>query len=89
MKKLRSRESKVRRKLKKLDLRLIKSRVKKPNINNCGFYQIVDFNNIVVDGEFFDKSLETIEKNLKARIKLLKEHPHFELFGSGFFGLWL
>ena len=53
-------ENRVRRQLKKRGLRLIKSRVKNVNINNCGYYQIVDINNIVVEGEFYDISLETI-----------------------------
>jgi hypothetical protein len=54
-----------------LGLQIIKSKAKKRTENDHQQYRIVDLNNTVLAGEYFDMSLEDVEMFLKERAR----HP--------------
>lgn len=59
---VKSQERNLRRKLAKEGYILKKSRVRNPNINDFGMYQIIDgMNNRIEAGEKFDLTLEEVE----------------------------
>jgi hypothetical protein len=62
----RAHEQRVRRKARRLDHVLFKSRERKyvPHSNNYGAYMLVNWNNCVVLGELFDATLDDIESYL-------------------------
>lgn len=59
-------EVQVRRRLKILGYRLVKSRVKNININNHGGYMIIDnSSNAIISGSKYDLTLENVERFLR------------------------
>ena len=62
-----NREDELTHMAKRLNLELIKSKAKKRTENDHQQYRIVDINNIVLAGEYFDMSLDDVEKFLKER----------------------
>ena len=59
------RESRLRRRAARLDHRLLRSRAKKLHLNNRGLYQLVNYNNTVVEGPNFEADLHDIEAALE------------------------
>jgi hypothetical protein len=56
----------VRRRLKILGYRLVKSRVKKININNHGGYMIIEISsNTVISGSKYELTLEDVKRFLQ------------------------
>jgi hypothetical protein len=56
----------VRRRLKILGYRLVKSRVKKININNHGGYMIIEISsNTVISGSKYELTLEDVKRFLR------------------------
>lgn len=61
-----TRESMFRRHLKKHGIRIEKSRIRNPNINNYGHYMLIDiYKNSVVEGLRYEMTLDDIEEYLK------------------------
>lgn len=59
-------EVQVRRRLKILGYRLVKSRVRKININNHGGYMIIEINsNTVISGSKYELTLEDVMRFLR------------------------
>lgn len=57
-------ENRLRRMAKRLGYRIEKSRARMIHINNRGLYQLINENNIVVEGADFDADLDRIETRL-------------------------
>ena len=65
-------ETSVRRRARRLGYCVIKSRQRKPNIANHGYYRLIDANNNwVVLGERFDARLEDIDEFLNQKSDVL------------------
>jgi hypothetical protein len=63
-----SREARARRALNRQGLRLMKSRVRNPHLNNLGDYCIIEPNrNVVMAGGRYDLSLDHIEATFLSR----------------------
>ena len=61
-----TKESRLRRHLRKHGVRIVKSRIRNPNIDNYGQYLLVDsYTNTVIDGVKYDMTLDDIEDYLK------------------------
>jgi len=60
-------ERRARRALKKLGIRLHKSRQRTEHLNNWGHYMLVDDRNCVVAGSRYDMTLEDIAQWLNAK----------------------
>jgi hypothetical protein len=65
------REEELNSMARELGLQIIKSKAKKRTENDHQQYRIVDLNNTVLAGEYFDMSLEDVEMFLKERAR----HP--------------
>lgn len=61
------RENRLRRWAKRIGCRIEKSRARFLHINNRGLYQLVDHNNVVIEGVDYDANLDRIENALKAQ----------------------
>ena len=69
-------EASVRRRAKRLGYYVAKSRRRKPNIDNHGYYRLIDANNNwVVLGERFDARLEDIDEFLNQKSDVLVVVP--------------
>jgi len=69
-------EASVRRHAKRLGYYVAKSRRRKPNIDNHGYYRLIDTNNHwVVLGERFDARLEDIDEFLNQKSDVLVVVP--------------
>jgi hypothetical protein len=69
-------ETSVRRRARRLGYCVIKSRQRKPNIANHGYYRLIDANNNwVVLGERFDARLEDIDEFLNQKSDVLVVVP--------------
>jgi len=65
-------ESKLRRQLKKLDYRLVKSRVRNTHINNLGGYMVIDnthYQNAVYSGSNYELSLDNVQEIVNDLLK--------------------
>jgi hypothetical protein len=65
------REEELNSMARELGLQIIKSKAKKRTENDHKQYRIVDLNNTVLAGEYFDMSLDDVEMFLKERAR----HP--------------
>ena len=63
------REEELNSMARELGLQIIKSKAKKRTENDHKQYRIVDLNNTVLAGEYFDMSLEDVEMFLKERAR--------------------
>jgi hypothetical protein len=63
------REEELNSMARELGLQIIKSKAKKRTENDHKQYRIVDLNNTVLGGEYFDMSLEDVEMFLKERAR--------------------
>jgi len=62
-----TRESRLRRHLRKHGVRIQKSRIRNPNINNYEHYRLIQIDtNTVIDGLHYDMTLDEIEMYLIA-----------------------
>ena len=61
------REEALNSRARELGLLIIKSKAKKRTENDHQQYRIVDLNNTVLAGEYFDVSLDDVEKFLEER----------------------
>ena len=64
---LSKREDELSERAKRLNLELIKSKAKKKLPDDHQQYRIVDINNMILAGEYFDMSLHDVEKFLQER----------------------
>ena len=61
-----TRESRLRRHLRKHGLRIVKSRIRNPHLNNHGHYMLIDiYTNTTIDGINYDMTLDDIEDYLR------------------------
>ncbi len=61
-----TRENRLRRQLRKHGIRLKKSRIRNPNIDNYGHYMLIDiYKNLVIEGSRYDMTLDDIEDYVK------------------------
>jgi hypothetical protein len=63
------REEELNSRARELGLLIIKSKAKKRTENDHQQYRIVDLNNTVLAGEYFDVSLDDVEKFLEERAR--------------------
>ena len=63
------REEELNSMARELGLQIIKSKAKKRTENDHKQYRIVDLNNTVLAGEYFDMSLEDVEMFLEERAR--------------------
>lgn len=61
------REDQLIDRAKRLNLEIIKSKAKKRMPDDHQQYRIVDINNVILAGEYFDMSLDEVEKFLEER----------------------
>ena len=83
-------ETSVRHRAKRLGYCVIKSRQRKPNIDNHGYYRLIDANNNwVVLGERFDARLEDIDEflNRKSGVVVVPPNRALRLLRQGTAGL--
>jgi hypothetical protein len=61
----RNQEQRLRKRARRREFAIRKSRARNLHFDNQGLYVLVDYNNFVVLGERFDASLDEIEEYLK------------------------